>query len=112
MARFGWGDNDLKPWWIKESDFSTTPIRHIANDESLQLALAKQGLGMSMLPCFMGDAEPSLRHVPPANILPSHDVWILTHVDFRNTAKVSSFIQFMVKEFEQLSDLLEGRLPN
>jgi DNA-binding transcriptional LysR family regulator len=55
-----------------------------------QLAILISGAGIGVLPCFMGDASPTL-----ARILPQHRIernfWVVTHSDTHKLAKVSVF---------------------
>jgi len=108
MRWIGWGDNHPTPWWVKESAFKENQLQHTINNENLQLEMAKAGAGMTMLPCFMADTVPQLRRVPPGNLLPSHDIWLLTHRDLRHTARVKVFMQFIYEELEQRKALLLG----
>ena len=107
----GWGDSEPLPPWVAESDFSQSKISHSVNTVEVQLAMAKAGLGMTMLPCFIGDLEPTLRRVPPGRILQSHDIWLLTHSEIRTTARVRAFMQWVVKEIESCKKLLLGQQP-
>ena len=74
-----------------------------------QAAIA--GLGLSLLPCWLGDAEPELRRVggPIENLRPR--LWLLTHEDLRHTARIRAFLDFMAKELGRERDLVEGRRP-
>ena len=77
----------------------------------IQLAATKSGMGMAILPCFLGDTESDLRRVPPGTETPGQDIWLLTHEDLRHTARVRLFIDFMAKAILAKKDLLEGRCP-
>jgi len=105
----GWDDDTPFPQWIKNSEFPKTPIRHQVNNIMSQLAAVKAGFGISILPCFMGDVEPTLQRVPGANINPGRDIWLLTHRDLRQTARVKVFTEFMAEAIRAHADLLEGR---
>lgn len=70
----------------------------------------RQGLGLAILPCHMGDQDPDLaRYMEP---LPEMDVdlWLLFHSDLKRTVRVTMFRDFIAAEFETMGDLLEGRL--
>ena len=79
--------------------------------DSAALGIAKAGMGLAMLPCFMGDSEPEFARVPPGKPGPDWDIWILTHEDLRTTARVRAFMDFMAEAFHRHRDLLEGRRP-
>jgi len=62
--------------------------------------LARQGLGLTILPHYIGDSDSGmveLMNLPPEC---SHHVWILTHPDLRFTARIKAFMQFMYRETE------------
>jgi len=68
------------------------------------------GLGIAPLPCFLGDPDLLLvRIVEPPQVL-DLDVWILSHPDLRQTARVNAFRQFFVESMQNNIDLLEGNI--
>lgn len=107
----GWDDRVRHPRWVRESSFPNASVRGRMNNAMVQLAAAKAGMGLAMLPCFMGDTEADLLRVPPGRPEPAWDIWILTHEDLRATARVRAFMDFMADAFLGHRDLLEGRLP-
>ncbi|MHA1565691.1 MAG: LysR family transcriptional regulator [Alphaproteobacteria bacterium] len=107
----GWADSVPDPQWVRDSPYPLALARNRIHSPLAQLAAAKAGMGLSMLPCFMGDTEPSLRRLPPATATPSRDIWLLTHEDLRHTARVQRFLDFMAKAILAKRDLLEGRCP-
>ena len=83
-----------------------------SDDTLLTLSAIKEGLGVSYLPCFLGDADPMLeRYCEPE---PQHDLglWILLHPDLKRTARVLAFRDHMTQCIQQKKDLFEGRLEN
>jgi len=104
----GWDDSELYPKWVKDTYLSSTPVYHQLNDLLGQLAAVKAGLGLSILPCFLADPEPTLQRVPPGELMPSRDIWILTHKDLRFTARVRHFIDFMSETTRRHQKLLDG----
>jgi DNA-binding transcriptional LysR family regulator len=60
--------------------------------------LAKQDLGITILPHYLGDADSSLVEIMKLPEHCHHAVWILTHPDLRHTARVKAFMQFMYQE--------------
>lgn len=107
----GWPGDAPSPQWIEDSDFPDIPMGLRIADPAAQVAAAKAGLGMAMLPCFMADAEPDLYRMPPGTLQPHKDVWVLTHRDLRNTARIRTFTGFIARALLRHRDLLEGRCP-
>ncbi|MFK7986579.1 MAG: LysR family transcriptional regulator [Sandaracinaceae bacterium] len=58
--------------------------------------LIRAGVGVGLLPCFVGDADPTLVRVRRAAI-PELDVpvWLLTHPDLRRSARVRALMEFL-----------------
>ena len=51
------------------------------------------GLGLSVLPCYLADACPSLTRRGPVIDELATDLWILTHPDLRRVARVRTFMR-------------------
>lgn len=113
--------NHEEPRWIGVEccEFHKSWTRHAcagqahhfySDDTLLTLAAIRQGLGVSYLPCFMGDSDPALgRYCDPD---PAHNLglWILLHPDLRNTARVLAFRDHMKTRIEEVRDLFEGKI--
>ena len=85
------------------------PHRFYVDDTLLTQAALREGLGISILPCFMGDLDPALeRYSEPQ---PEWDLglWILLHPDLKRTARVLAFRDYMMKKIEAQNDLFAGR---
>lgn len=104
----GWDENIARPQWILNSDFPNTRVWHQINDPVIQLEAAKAGMGLVMIPCFLGDVEPLLQRVSQGLSEPKHDVWILSHSDLRNTARVRTFTRFVAEATKDYLHTLEG----
>ena len=62
-----------------------------------------------MLPCYLGDPEPDLERVfPPVGDL-VRELWIVTHGDLRNTARVRAFLDIVGTAILHDKALLEGK---
>jgi DNA-binding transcriptional LysR family regulator len=76
-----------------------------------QMTAARAGMGVALLPCYLGDAEPGLvRAVPePLGDMRS-ELWIVTHVDLRRTARVRAFFDGVIEGMAGDRGLIEGAL--
>jgi len=108
LTWLGWQDLVPFPDWVKESPYPHLPVRHQLNNALLQVAAAKAGLGLALIPCFLGDAEPDLVRLPPGHPLPGYDIWLLTHRDLRNSARVRAFLDFLAEAIVPLRPTLMG----
>jgi DNA-binding transcriptional LysR family regulator len=105
----GWNDTVAKPQWVRESLYPDAIVRHSVPNTMAHLEAAKNAMGLCMLPCFIGDTEPSLRRLPPGHAEPDREIWLLTHEDLRHTARVRRFMDFIANAVLAKKDLLEGR---
>ena len=78
----------------------------------LTLSAIKEGLGVSYLPCFLGDADPLLERYCEPEVQHDLGLWILLHPDLKRTARVMAFRDYMIKSIQQKRDLFEGRLAD
>jgi DNA-binding transcriptional LysR family regulator len=70
------------------------------------------GLGLALLPCYLGDSEPRLRRVGDApGDTPRSALWLLTHDDLRRTARVRAAMDFFAEMLSRSRALLEGERP-
>jgi len=77
-----------------------------------QLLAVKAGIGLAVLPCYLGDPEPDLARalVDPVPQL-ARELWIVTHLDLKRTARVKAFFEFIASGIAEDRALLEGRAP-
>lgn len=90
-------------WWPE--------MRQVYRTNSINAAhaAARAGIGLAVLPYAIGDRDPELVREAP---LPEEfflDLWLLTHQDLRNTARVRAFLDFITTALSEDADLLEGR---
>lgn len=70
---------------------------------------AAEGLGLTFLPCYVGDADLRLIRVSDPFEHLDMDLWVLTHPDLRNTARVRALMSFLYDELAAKADLWGGR---
>jgi DNA-binding transcriptional LysR family regulator len=75
-----------------------------------QLLAAKAGMGLAVLPCYLGDPESELARAFPKPIPElAAELWIVTHVDLRHTTRVRTFFDFICERLARERELFEGR---
>ena len=59
------------------------------------------GLGLALLPCFLGDSSPSLQRV--GELVPecAVELWILTHPDLRDNMRIKVVFQYLHTALQQ-----------
>lgn len=68
----------------------------------------EMGIGIGPLPCFIADAKPNLVRLSNINPDFSAGLWLLTHPDLRQSARVRAFMDFMAAEIGKQRKWIEG----
>ncbi|WP_250516986.1 LysR family transcriptional regulator [Caballeronia sp. INDeC2] len=75
-----------------------------------QLSAARAGVGLALLPCYLGDGDSGVTRIvatPVAEL--EGELWIVTHADLRKTARVRAFFDVVGEGLAQQRDLFEGK---
>jgi len=96
--------------WTKQS-CGEPSHNFISDDTLLTLAAIREGVGVSILPCFMGDTDPLLERYCDPDPAYHLGLWILIHPDLKRTARVSAFRDHMITTINEQRDLFEGNCP-
>jgi DNA-binding transcriptional LysR family regulator len=91
--------------------------KHIASDRvvcranSLMAlrAAAHGGIGVTALPCYLGDADPLLQRVGPPLKEMEASLWLLTHPDLRRVARVRTVLDVLASHLAAERAFIEGR---
>ena len=107
----GWGEDVsgiAAADWINER-IARTRVVYRASSLINQFTAAKAGIGLVLLPCYLGDPEPGLCRVidePIAEL--ARELWIVTHTDLRKTARVRAFFSIVGDGLIAKSSLMRG----
>ena len=82
------------PTSTKAAGFGRVPLWGLFPELAMQQAAARGGLGLAMLPCYLGDNDPELVRASPNKPIKSCDIWLLTHSDLQRTARIRAFMNF------------------
>lgn len=77
-----------------------------------QAIAAQSGIGLAVLPCFLGDTTPGLQRLAFEGDMIEQEIWLVTHRNLAASARVKSVSEFLAKLFSQKRDLLTGSKPN
>lgn len=96
---------NLARWW--------PGMRQVYRTNSIvaAVAAARARIGLAALPCVIADRDPGLVRVAPFPEDFALDLWLLTHEDLRNTARIRALLDFLGAALQADADLLEGRRP-
>ena len=103
------GPGELVPseWIPEEIEMAATPVRF--SEMRSRLQATRGGMGITLLPCFVGDADLLLSRVPGSPVIHTGDVWLLTHVDTRQTLRVRLLCERIRDTMRTASARVEGR---
>lgn len=111
-GKFAWvglGDN-LAPLkaakWLRDRAGDEQIVYRVNSVLGLAEAAAA-GIGLVVLPCFIGTALPRLVRLSPPITEIETGLWILTHTDLRQTARVRAFMDFASAEIAKRRKLIE-----
>lgn len=96
--------------WLAEH-VPPTAFAYRTNSIVNQLVAAKAGIGIAVLPCYLGDPEHDLVRLVREPIPElSRELWIVTHADLRRTARVRAFFEVVGDGLAAERPLLTGLL--
>src|SRR5246500_4047687 len=96
------------PDWGSEVEVRTQGVPFRTTDGEAQIVAVRQGLGMTTLPCFVGDADPLLVRVPGTDLHMHGTLWVLTQGETRKTKRVRLFTEFVSRRLGAYAPLLAG----
>ena len=65
-------------------------------------ALCTAGAGITVLPDYLIHQSDTLQELPSDNEVASNDLWLLSHVDLRNTVRIKLVKNFLFEELSQV----------
>ena len=99
------------PGWANEGEVRTTGVPFRTTDAQAQIVAVQQGLGITTLPCFVGDADPLLARVPGTDVHMYGSLWLLTQGETRKTKRVRLFTEFISRRLATYGPRLAGTPP-
>ena len=96
------------PDWAREGDVHASGVPFRTTDGEAQIVAARQGLGMTILPCFVGDADPLLARAPGTELHLHGTLWLLSQGETRKTKRVRLFTEFLFRRVAAYAPLLAG----
>ncbi|MBR1175310.1 LysR family transcriptional regulator [Bradyrhizobium sp. KB893862 SZCCT0404] len=102
------------PDWAHAGEVRVAEVPFRVTDGEAQIVAVRQGIGMTTLPCFVGDADPLLVRMPGTDLHMYGTLWLLTQGETRKTKRVRLFTDFVSRRLAAYAPLLAGlsRSPN
>jgi DNA-binding transcriptional LysR family regulator len=93
--------------WIAELLGEARPSVRVNNWLTL-LELTRRGVGLSILPCYLGDSDPLLQRIGDVLNGVQIDQWLLVHRDVRTLVRVRLVMDALIRLFQSKRAVIEG----
>lgn len=93
--------------WMREAGYAER-IAFATNSLVGQQAVAQRGGGVALLPCYVGNAAPSLVRASLPDGPPSRDLWMVLQPNVARMRAVRTMINHLVAAFEEDAALFHG----
>ncbi|MEQ8486148.1 MAG: LysR family transcriptional regulator [Pseudomonadales bacterium] len=91
--------------------FADWPERLAVDDDALAAAAIASGLGFGWLPCYLGDALPSLARAMDSAPVRMADLWLVSRPETRGVARVQALSESVQRLLVGLAPRLSGTAP-
>jgi DNA-binding transcriptional LysR family regulator len=92
-------------WLAKHAQHATVVSR--SNASASLVAAAVAGAGLALLPCFLAEAEPTLKRLTP-DVLTKHSVFLVYRREVRLAESVRVVIDFVIEVMRENADRIRG----
>jgi len=107
----GWSDRKTDEVWVAKTSYPDVPVWGSFQGVKLQQQAARAGLGIANLPCWIGDRDPALCRLAKEDLQPFFDLWMLSHPDLRDTARLQNAREFLAKALHDEAAFFHGEHP-
>ncbi len=94
--------------WYRKHLKDTQPVIR-CNSLYGMYSMICSGSGVGVIPCYMGDSTADLRRLSAPLKAEGTDLWLLTHQDLRQMARVRMVLEFLSEKLHERQPLIEGR---
>jgi DNA-binding transcriptional LysR family regulator len=96
---------------VASSSYPDLPIWGAFAAMEVILEAAHAGLGLTMLPTYVGDRDPALRRLARSDTRHMGDFWILSHPDLRDNARLRAARECVASALTSRTTLFAGDCP-
>ena len=105
-----WHDEKERPDWALKYFPNSEVVLRVDDCHSMFMAI-KQGMGVARIPCFLPDAinDPLIRRLDLDIPVSDWGMWVLSHVDLRDTLRVKVCRNFLRDSLIKKKSLFQGK---
>lgn len=104
-------DRSILTQILENSCYKDLPQWGSVSSLPLAVQATRAGLGICKLPTYVGEAEGSLRRLDPPELLHVADLWLLSHTDLRENARLRETRRRIVGAFDAHMGVFDGTHP-
>lgn len=93
---------------VASSSYPSLPVWGSFASLAVILEAAYAGLGLAMLPTYVGDPDPALRRLTRADVRHMGDFWLLSHPDLRDNARLQAARECVAEALQSRVALFSG----
>jgi DNA-binding transcriptional LysR family regulator len=102
----GGADFPESQWLARQ--FENAPLALRCNNQTGQIAAARAGFGIAMLPCFLAAGDPALVEVRLSKPPLARELWLLTRRDAQTTRRIRVVADFLLDVIRRERSLFDG----
>jgi len=95
-------------WWLSRAE-KPARVAFRSSSVTARAEAARQGLGLTALPCIYGDQETGLTRVFGPDLLGALELWLMARNDLAQVAHVRAVMEYLVEAVKAHRGRLEGR---
>jgi DNA-binding transcriptional LysR family regulator len=111
LSVIGWDQSEARivaSAWI-EARVPASRLVYRSNSLVNQLMSVRAGVGIALLPCYLADPVPEVRRLTAPLPQLEGELWIVTHKDLKDTARVRTFLAIVGDGIAAQRALFEGK---
>lgn len=101
-------DHKVTRGLAESGSYAEVPTWGAFSSPELMIQAALQGMGLVMLPTYIGDRQPGLRRLAQPDVRHLADLWLLCHPDLRDNARVRAARHALAEGIKSHLPLFEG----
>ena len=107
----GWGPRKSDEEWVSKSSYPQVPVWGAFGSQALHQQALRAGLGIGKMACYIGDKDPLLQRLKRDDLAPYFDIWMLSHPDLRDNARLQSARDYLAQALLAETPLFHGERP-